>query len=91
MSRFEADIDIEIDRLVLRGMEMTPGRAEQLRDAMEKQLEQIFLEEGGIDLEGNQNRGLLAGSAVRVSSLEDVDGLANELAETIRNALKRSN
>jgi hypothetical protein len=81
-------LDVEIDRIVLRGMEMTPGRAEGLRIMVESELSRILIDEGMAE-------GLAGGETTRLQA-EPVEWtgsdhlLARGLAESIAGGLRET-
>lgn len=82
------DISIEIDRLVFRGLTLSPERAERLRTLVELELQQLLGQGGG--LEGMSGGEIAAVAGVRMDwpPEDDDQRLARSLAESIVQSLR---
>jgi hypothetical protein len=89
MSSYEQDIDIEVERLILRGLNMTPERGERLRALVEAELQKKMAQEvlpesliGG-ELSEQDRR------SIDLPDFNDDRWLASSVAERIAEGLHR--
>ena len=89
MSRFEGDIEVEIERLVFRGMALSADRAEKIRSRVQAELAQL-LGRDDWGTEPNSVKGdIKVGSSVQVGVEADDADFARELARKISDSIKK--
>ena len=80
--------DVHIDRIVLRGFDLTQERAEKIRSRVLEELEGIIarngLPEGGTRI----SRSHLAAEAIRPGDLQSDSGLARSIAHRAYQAIR---
>ncbi len=78
---------VEIDRIVLKGLNVRPGRAERIRALVEANLENLFEREGMLNGPASGNVGILGAPARDVNANQSESRLAMDLARSIAAAV----
>ncbi len=90
MSSYEQDIDIEVDRLILRGLNMTPERGERLRALVEAELQKKMAQEGLPESFISGEMIDRERESIELPDLDDDRRIASSVAERIAESLRRS-